>query len=346
MNYVGSGTSRTGKDPYAPAYRIPYLEPQKISSHFAGLSLESITFDDRLHVNVFVKLYHFDALINDFKWVADDYEVLRYENSVTNWGGGFATSYRFKPRALVKFSLEQATRLPTATEALGNGVGIENNPEIQPERSFNVNLGTILGRYSLGGKHGVKFSLNTFYRDTKDMLLFTITSGFGNGEYRNVNKVLGKGVELDITYDYDHKLKLTINGTYLDMRNNLEYEPDGRRNIVYQDRLRNTPYLMANAGLELHFESVVQKESSLLFYFQSSYVHEFFLNWPSLGSADQKRVIPSQLVFDTGVSYTVPSEKISIGLDVLNLLNEQVYDNYLLQKPGRAMFVKINFLLK
>ncbi|MEM7382176.1 MAG: TonB-dependent receptor, partial [Bacteroidota bacterium] len=132
-------------------------------------------------------------------------------------------------------------------------------------------------------------------------------------------------------------------GTYLDLRNNLEIDENGRDNIIYRDRLRNTPYIMANAGLEFTTRDFIQKESKIFTYLQSAYVHEFFLRWPSLGDEDNKNIIPTQLIFDAGVGYTFPSQKLVVAVDVSNMLNEQVYDNFLLQKPGRAIFIKLNY---
>jgi len=73
------------------------------------------------------------------------------------------------------------------------------------------------------------------------------------------------------------------------------------------------------------------------------YVHEFFLNWPSLGAANQKSVIPSQLTNDVGIGYQFPKEKIALAFDVNNIFNQQLYDNFMLQKPGRMLFIKLTY---
>lgn len=344
LNYLYSGTQRTGEDPFSPVYRIPYLEPQNIGSHFAGLSLETVKFDERLHANVFIKYYGYVSSINDMEYTTE-WEIINHQNDLSNWGGGFAASYKILPTLLLKTSVEQATRMPSPTEALGDGVTIVNNPFIKPEQSFNTNIGTVLGRYKLGSRHGLKVALNTFYRDVKDLLLFTVINGQGEGIFQNINKVSGTGAEIDIVYDYDQKLKLNLNGTYLDLRNNLKVDENGNDNIVYRDRLRNTPYFMANAGLQYTITDFLQKESRFFTYLQSAYVHEFFLGWPSLGNQNNKNFIPAQLIFDAGIGYTFPSQKVILALDISNLFNEQAYDNYLLQKPGRAIFFKINYQL-
>ena len=233
--------------------------------------------------------------------------------------------------------------MPSPTEALGDGVNIENNPFIEPEQCLNVNLGTILGRSAIGKHQGLKIALNAFYRDTKDKLLFTVVDARGSGIFENVDRISGLGAEIDVIYDISQNLRFNMNGTYLDLRNNLEFEADGRANIFYRDRMRNTPYLLANAGREYNVSDAIQKDSKIFAYVQSGYVHEFFLDWPSAAAEENKRFIPPQLVFDTGLGYTFPSKKFTIAFDVSNLLNEQVFDNYRLQKPGRAVFFKINY---
>lgn len=77
-------------------------------------------------------------------------------------------------------------------------------------------------------------------------------------------------------------------------------------------------------------------------YYNLGYVHEFYRNWPSIGGAN-KDVIPSQLVHDVGVAYTFPKDKLTLSADARNLLNEQVFDNWALQKPGRAFYVKASY---
>lgn len=341
FNYLVSNTRRTGEDSFAAENKIPYSQPQNIGSHFAGLSIEAKKFDNRLQTNVFLKMYAFNASINESVYTSE-YEIINHKNNVSNWGGGFATSYKISTNSLLKLSLEQATRLPSATEALGDGVTIQPNFEIEPEESFNINLGTILGRYAFGN-HGVKIAISTFYREVSNKLQLNISGGQEIGEFINIRKIGGTGAELDIIYDYNQNLRFNVNGTYQNIRNKQKVDENGNDNILYNDRLRNQPYLLANAGIEYTITDFIQKKSKIFTYLQSSYVHEFFLRWPSLGVANQKDIVPTQLVFDIGISYTFPSERLSLAIDVSNLLNEQVYDNFLLQKPGRAIFAKINF---
>ena len=72
LNYLYTSLERTGEDPFSPTYRIPYLEPQNIGSHFAGLSIETSKFNNKLLANAFVKFYNYTATINDYEYT-DEY---------------------------------------------------------------------------------------------------------------------------------------------------------------------------------------------------------------------------------------------------------------------------------
>ncbi len=347
LNYFNSTSNRHGKDPYTSPFRVPHTAPQSINRQFAGLSLETKKWNEKLYVNTFIKWYDFQTSSNELRYflINNEYHTtaVPIKNHKTNWGGGIATSYKFHPLFLTKFSIEQATRLPTPTEALGDGVLVRNNPNIKPEQSLNLNLGVTWGRIPVGRLHGLKLTASTFFRDTKDLLIYTIA--IDDGIYENVRKTRGKGVEFAILYDLNHWLKVTTNMTYLDIRNNQRLD-NGVTNILYGDRLRNTPYLLGNAGVSANIRDVIRKHAKLFTYLHANYLHEFYLNWPSLGSRHTKSMIPSQLVFDLGIGYTFPRQNISLAFDVSNFTNTQVYDNFLLQKPGRAFFVKIKYVIK
>ncbi len=71
------------------------------------------------------------------------------------------------------------------------------------------------------------------------------------------------------------------------------------------------------------------------------YVHEFFRNWESLGGTG-KAVIPTQMIHDLGLIYSFPNEKVTLSVNGKNLLNAQAFDNWALQKPGRAVYAKVS----
>lgn len=347
FNYFNSTAKRRGEDPFVSAFRVPLIAPQHISRQFAGLSLETKKLEEKLSINTFIKWYDFKTTSNELEYFlingTPQATAVPIKNHKSNWGGGVAASYKISPLLLTKFSVEQATRLPTATEALGNGVLVVNNPNIKPEQSLNMNLGMTWGKIPIGQLQSLTVITNVFYRDTKNLLIYKIAKD--DGRYENVAQTLGKGVELEVIYDLNRWLKVNANATYQDIRNN-QRQDSGVPNVLYRDRLRNTPFLMGNAGGSINLPNVIQRGSRLFAYIHANYLHEFYLNWPSLGSKDTKNMVPSQLIFDFGLGYTFPNQNISLALDLSNFTNTQAYDNFLLQKPGRAAFIKVKYQLK
>ncbi|MEL6534427.1 MAG: hypothetical protein AAFQ98_03390, partial [Bacteroidota bacterium] len=343
LNFLYKDVNRQGHDDFAPYHTAPFTEPQYLKTSFTGLSFNSNLLDQKLKTEVFGKYYGYNALVTEEYYAIDSDERVREVISQQGeFGGGVATSFNTDRKFLLKFSVERAIRLPTTREALGDGVNVLNSPNLGPENSINVNLGASLGKYFFGTYNSIRVNVNTFYRDTRDLIWPVLAGGRGEIRFENFTNNLSKGVEFEAQYDYDSKVELSYNLTYLDQRNNAEFE-EGVRNIVYGDRLKNAPFLMSNAGLNVKWDHLIQQNSSSFLYCQAGYIHEYFLAWPSLGDPESKSTIPSQFSLDVGYSYTFPKRTLSLAVDVSNVLNAQLYDNFLLQKPGRAFALKVSY---
>jgi len=85
----------------------------------------------------------------------------------------------------------------------------------------------------------------------------------------------------------------------------------------------------------------LQEKSELNLYYNFSYVGEFYTTW--LQTEMDKT--PSQFPHDLGLSYIFPSKRYIVSFDAKNITNEEVYDNFAVQKPGRAFYLKVNYIL-
>ena len=54
---------------------------------------------------------------------------------------------------------------------------------------------------------------------------------------------------------------------------------------------------------------------------------------------------PTQHIVDASLMYSWMGGKYNVSLECSNLADRLAYDNYMLQKPGRAFFVKFNIFL-
>jgi outer membrane receptor protein involved in Fe transport len=75
-----------------------------------------------------------------------------------------------------------------------------------------------------------------------------------------------------------------------------------------------------------------------------AYVHEFYRDWASLGGAN-KAMVPTQSLVDVGITHQMSDKRLALSLDAKNIFNQQAFDNWALQKPGRAFYVKITYTL-
>ncbi|MEM9605027.1 MAG: TonB-dependent receptor plug domain-containing protein [Pseudomonadota bacterium] len=350
MNLNYTKLDRRGEDPLAEVWEQAQLAPQDVTKTFFGVALESYWLDDRLSTNVFTKYYDYEANVTTDEYDSDDPDDLIRSQVVTNTtrnglaGFGFAAAYDASDTLKYKISIEDAARLPTAEEALGDGINYLPSPDLGPEKSLNLNLG-IGKRFDLNDTDSLQFEATALYRDTEDMMVLQwVQLAAPPYRFQNLDNVVTQGLEASVVYSFRDFLTVSANATVLDIRNDTPFDSvNNRENLLYRDRLPNIPYELANLNISADFYDWFQPGSSTNLYWNTNYVHEYFLSWPSLGDADTKRVIPEQLSHDAGVSYTFPNERLSLAFDVTNLTDEQLFDNWRLQKPGRAFFLKVSY---
>src|SRR5690606_13724661 len=104
-------------------------------------------------------------------------------------------------------------------------------------------------------------------------------------------------------------------------------------------------YLFGNADASVFFNNVGKKGNTLTLGYNVLYVHAYYLSWPSQGTSDQKYDIPRQWMQDVNAVYSLGKGKYNIALECKNLLDNRVYDNFSLQKPGRAVYAKVRYFI-
>ena len=342
-NFLLNKFTRDVKDPYLTEAQQRFTDTRHLKKMILSASYDGKFFDDKLQTNLFYKYYNqkvrlTDPMMKDGVLVAQD-----FSRSIDDHGFGGTLSFKVLPKVMLTASAEYATRLPGVTELLGNTTSnVEATYDLRPEKSTNLNIGAILGTFHFG-RHELDADVNFFYRDIKDMIQKSLTNltdeMYG---YENLGKINTKGVDFDLRYNFDDRVMSEFKMSYTDARFNLQYDMHGTEYIYYKDRLRNDPYFTFNWDVEYAARNWFQKGSRISFSYNMGYVHRFFRNWESLGGAG-KAMIPTQLVHDLGMLYTFPKKHLSIGADVKNLLNEQVFDNWALQKPGRMFLVKVSY---
>ena len=338
-------TRRTGNDPLETAeWAIPFREPQHLSRHAAALSYQAVLLDQRWTNLFFVKNFGYSARTNIYNYNGGaQKELIPYFSESNNWGAGLGSKFQLNQRSLVKLSFESTARMPDGVELMGNGNTILNAPGLRPEKSSNVNAGISQSFRTDTDKWS--YELGLFFRDTRDLIWLGEGDLYGTARYENIDKLRSKGGDMSVRYARKNWLEVNAAVTYQDVRNRQRFTASGARNIVYNDKMKNMPSLMANGEIRLKYPSAFGASGDLSFYAGTDYVQGFFLSWPSLGDRSTKKRIPTQFLGNAGVTYSVLQNALSVSLECRNIFDRQVYDNYLLQKPGRFMSLNIRYFL-
>lgn len=349
LNHVFSSTNRKIHDKVDPENESNKI-PQKLTKNITGLGW--LIKYDRWNANVFGKMYNLHStsykIIDRF---TDKERIEHLSEDKTNFGYGAALTYFVLPQLQLKGSYEHAYRLPESNEMFGDGLIQQRNPDLKPERSDNVNLGFIFEQRVK--EHTVYAEASGFYRDARDFIRkgVSLTSNPTTG-YENLGKVRTTGFEGGIKYQWKNLLHAGANMTYQNIRDRQQFEENTSyvgvgiiEHITYKERVPNIPYLFGHGNAGVQFQEVGLKGSELSVDYTMDWVYRYYLSFPGLGSKSSKKVIPTQVSHDIALSYAMEQGRYNVILECTNLTDRKLYDNYRLQKPGRAFYVKFRYFI-
>ena len=257
------------------------------------------------------------------------------------WGYGGATTYQLLKTLQTKISYEKSFRLPTDTELFGDGDLEIGNYKLKPENSDNLNVN--LSYQPAFKAHSLLVEAGFAYRYIKDYIIRSIISAGvneGSAGSRNHGKVLNMGLDATLRYFYKDVFSVGGNLSYMNLRNKEEFTETGRPSAIYNDRLPNMPYLFGNADATCNIGSLIAKHDRLSLNYNLFFTEEFFTSWQSEGT---KIKVPRQLSHDVSLTYYTPNKRLSLSVEAKNITDELLYDNYSLQKAGRAFYAKLSY---
>lgn len=308
-----------------------------INKHILGLSYNLFAFDKRLSWTLFGKIYDFKT-----KMIPDKNDKPTESSSFDDFGYGTAGAYFITPEIQLKASFEHAYRLPNAEEMLGDGLSVLPNYGLLPESSNNLNVGFTYKKTLK--KHSFGLQGNFIYRNAEDFIRSTPQGAQSISE--NNLSVRVSGFDGLVFYGYDNWLTFEVNATHQKTINTNRYElgtniPDDK--YLYQ--LPNTPIFYGNADLGLKFKNIRSTDDNLSVNISANYSDAYYLKWPALGESTYKRAIPEQFTQNVVVAYSLANGKYNIALEGRNITDVKVYDYFNVQKPGRAFFIKLRYLI-
>ena len=338
LNRVGNRQEDTWDEDFVPTNDV-------LAKHVVSLSYNQSLLAGRLNNAIFVKDYinHLTVGQNELPSTTGADKV-KGSNTQNYLGGGVGSRYLFLEELAVKGSYEHSVRLPISREVLGNGSTVYPNLALKPEISENFNLG-LFGTADLGGGHSLSYEVNGFVRLVDNYIRAQMTETESMMQYVNVAAVHIKGVDGEVRYDWAGKLHLAVNASFDDSRDMRKYTQSGDISITYKNRTPNRPWAWYNAEASYTFRNVGLRDSRLRLSCDYQWVHWFYLTWEAFGSASTKSKVPTQHITNASLLYSWCDSRYNVSLECTNLFDALAFDNYRLQKPGRAFFLKFRLFI-
>ncbi len=315
--------------------------PKETRKNISGLSYRLMP-TEHWNLSVFGKYYNqFIAGPVATSSAQDDY--IRTTNSVSAMGYGAAGTYFILKSLQAKLSYEKAYRLPTNEEMFGDEDLETGDISLKPENSDNVNLN--LSYNETFGKHSVYVEGGLIYRNTKDYIqrnISDLSGGKYGATYVNHGRVETKGYNISVRYGFANWVSVGGNFTQMNVRDNVKTVTNGtnQESLTYGARMPNLPYQFANSDVTFYWRNLWKKGNTLSVTYDNLYMHSFPLYSEAVGS-ESEFVVPTQFSHNLTLSYGVQNGRYNISFECRNLTNEKLYDNFSLQKAGRAFYGKV-----
>lgn len=346
LNNMISTVSREDDDEIKSILERKFFGTSEMSKTITSLTYEFTGFEDKLKTYIFGKLYQqkmerMNPVLKRIDGIDTRVEEI-LDTTKKAEGYGVAISYAILPTVTLMTSAEKAIRLPNENEVFGDAS--ENtlaNPNLKNESSENLNLGFRLGTFKFR-KHSFFFTANGFIRDIKDRIGRPLSGMIDNDiqtlGFVNQGNAKSKGFDFELNYTFDNNLNVMFNTSKFELTTKNRFNVD--------TPLPNEPFFTMNAGASYTFRDVFSKDSKLNVFYNYMFVDTFnflFQTGTNLRGVDFFDV-PQQNIQDIGLSYVFPNKKLIASFDAKNIFDKQAFDNMGVQKPGRAFYLKINYV--
>lgn len=355
VNHKLEATKRDDNDLLNPVNKN-LVTLSDITNNILAGNYEGTFFQTKLKTNILYK-YTFNKTVQTKpQFITENGETFIKNSKKTsvdnNKGYGFTFSYMAIPNLFILGSTENSYVAAKENQLYGDPENnILENKNLTPEKNINYNLGA---RYSpfTTGKNRLTVYGSAFWRNGYDKISLRaveneITQGRESDadievtQYTNLSRTQSKGFEAEIVYEYDKKFNALVNFSKFNSLFKQKYDDNGKIHDLYNLQLPNEPFFTLNGSLQYRFNDVIKKKSALNIYYNTGYVAPFRTVWMK----SDWFTTPTQFYHDLGSSYRTPNGKMVVSLDLKNMFNAEVYDNFGVQKPGRSISVKLNYTL-
>ncbi|MPR36962.1 TonB-dependent receptor [Salmonirosea aquatica] len=324
----------TGQDHLREEGERDYLSiPQYLAKNIAGLQYNG-KFSESVEVSAALK--RFDYQLNG----AENNTLLPVKKKDGFWGWNAGLKYNFTDNFFARASYERGFLIPFFEQFVGNGADILRNTDLIPENSDNVNLGWHY-THVFAGDLSINTTLNGFWHKQNDIIFL------GNGlvrRYENTDQVKTIGLEGELILNL--KKAWTWRSNITTLRKRFSALKDPRNAFLVGTTFPNNPTFFANTELGWETHGLLSRNDKFRVYVY--YLHVAPFNHILIGRDDTPTsspdsFVPTQNRIDVGTSYRFAKPLLTLALNINNILNAQLFDNFLVPRAGIHFNVKLLF---
>ena len=340
LNHVFNSFHRSNTSLLAVEEQTQAID-KETCKNITGLSYRLMP-NNKWNLSVFGKYYN-QFVVGPVATSSNQSEYVRTTRNVDSWGYGIAGTYFIIPSLQAKVSYEKAYRLPTIEEMFGDEDLEIGDVGIRPENSHNVNVN--LAYNQTFDTHSLYAEAGLVYRNTNDYIQRNITDlsgGKSAATYINYGKVQTLGYNLSVRYSYSKWLSIGANFTQMDVRDNMPTALGSSvPNLSYKERMPNIPYMFADSDISFYWNDLFGKGNKLTVTYDNQYMHSFTYYSSNIGANKGDYIVPDQFSHNVSVAYSLHHGRYNFIVECRNITDELLYDNFSLQKAGRAFYGKI-----
>lgn len=303
----------------------------------------------RWNLSLFAKYYAVSA-VGPIATDANQTSYAEAERKNSALGYGAATTWFVTSDLQAKLSYEKAYRLPSIEEMFGDEDLEMGDIGIRPESSDNLNFNL---SYSLDmgaeQNHNIYVEGGFIWRNTNDYIqrnIVDLSGGKAAASYVNYGRVKTLGGNLSLRYTFSKWLSVGGNLSYMDVRDNqkIAIGTTSMPNLGYRDRMPNIPYLFADSDITFTWHNAITKGDLITITYDNQYLHSFYYYSSRIGTNKDEYMVPKQFSHNISVGYSLQGGRYNFSVECRNLTNERLYDNFSLQKAGRAFYAKLRVM--
>lgn len=284
-------------------------------SFAVGLSDEIHLFHDRL---ILVPAGRYDQHLDRFQGFTVPQSSSRETKEFRALTGKVGARYRIRDNLELRASTGQYYRPPNFSELFGDRGSMLGNPDLDPEKGVNSDVGLIYSESRFGPVEQLRLEYDFYYNQVLDLIQFVQTSR-ATVRAENVEEAQILGHEVQGMVNFRDWVLLSANYTYQEARNRTEAA--GLKGSLLPGR----PVHEAHGHVELFraFGKV---------YYDVNYLAGNYLDMYNYYLVD------ARLIQNAGLTYY--RRNWSVGVEVKNFTDNQISDVAQYPLPGRSYFIK------